>query len=176
DVTALLDHLGIDRAALVGFSLGSVVALHLLHAAPTRFGASVLVATGDGLIGHTPYIIDEVWLQLAEALARAEFPADLPSHVAAYWTFATQVGGDRAASLAAARASYPPCSADEAAAIEVPVLVVSGEVDPVLGRGPLLARAIPQGHYVEIPGADHFMLARDEAAQTATADFLAAHQ
>jgi pimeloyl-ACP methyl ester carboxylesterase len=173
DVIALLDHLAIDRASLIGFSLGSVIALQLLHAAPQRCGPSVLIATGDGLIGIPPYVMAETNPQLIDVLARPEFPADLPPHFAAYWTFATKVGGDRVAALAAASASYPSCSIEDAAKIEVPVLVISGECDPVLGRGPGLAHAIPKGRYVEIPGADHFVLARDETAQVAAVEFLA---
>ena len=49
DVIALLDHLGLDRVSLMGYSLGSVVALHLLHTHPERFTRGVLIATGDGL-------------------------------------------------------------------------------------------------------------------------------
>jgi len=48
DVVALLDHLGIERASLFGYSLGSIVALRLLHQLPHRTGPSVLMATGDG--------------------------------------------------------------------------------------------------------------------------------
>ena len=173
DVIALLDHLAIDRASLIGFSLGSMIALRLLHAAPQRCGPSVLIATGDGLIGIPPYTMAETSPQLIDVLARPDFPANLPSHFAMYWKFATKVGGDRVAALAAASAPYPACSLENAATIEVPVLVVSGECDPVLGRGPRLAQAIPQGRYVEIPGADHFMLARDETAQVAAVEFLA---
>ena len=174
DVIALMDHLAIERASIIGFSLGSIVALRLLHNVRHRCDRSVLVATGDGLIGLPPYTFAEVAPKLCDALARPELPADLPSHVSAYWTFATKVGGDRAAALAAASADYPSCSVDDAAQIEEPVLVISGELDPVMGRGPQLARAIPGGSYVEIAGADHFMLARDQTAQTAAAQFLAA--
>ncbi|TRZ94847.1 MAG: alpha/beta fold hydrolase [Rhodocyclaceae bacterium] len=165
--------MAIDRACLVGYSLGSMIALHLLHTEPQRFGPSVLIATGDGLIGVRPYTTTEVCTKLQGALARPDFPADLPSHVAAYWTFATKVGGDREAALAAASASYPSCSSEAAARIGASVMVVSGEVDPVLGRGPQLARAIPRGRYVEIAGADHFMLARDATVQATVAGFLA---
>lgn len=49
-----------------------------------------------------------------------------------------------------------------------------GECHPVLGRGPSLAQAIPRDRYVEIPGADHFMFARDETVQSTIAEFLAA--
>jgi pimeloyl-ACP methyl ester carboxylesterase len=117
--------------------------------------------------------MDEVATHLRNALSRPDFPSDLPSHVAAYWTFATKVGGDREAALAAASAGYPPCSSEAAMRIAVPVLVVSGECDPVLGCGPRLAQAIPRGRYVEISGADHFMLAHDETVQTTIAEFLA---
>jgi pimeloyl-ACP methyl ester carboxylesterase len=175
DVLALLDHLGHTRASLVGYSLGSAIALNLLHRAPKRVGASVLIATGDGLLGHPPYDSGEVFARLANALAREQFPEDLPSHESSYWTFAVKVGGDRHAALAAVQARYPACTDDEARSIESPVLVVSGELDPVLGRGPRLARAIPCGTYVEIPGADHFVLCRHEAALSAVERFLRLH-
>jgi pimeloyl-ACP methyl ester carboxylesterase len=175
DVLALLDHLGHESASLVGYSLGSAIALELLHRAPHRVGPSVLIATGDGLLGHAPYDFAAVCSRLAVALAREEFPADLPSHESAYWTFALKLGGDRLAALAAVQASYPPCTDREAGSITAPVLVVSGEVDPVLGRGPRLAQAIPLGKYVEIPGADHFALCRDVAALSAVEQFFVPH-
>jgi len=172
DVLALLDHLGVARTSLVGYSLGSKIALHLLHAAAERIGPSVLVATGDGLIGHPPFDSAHVLPQIAAAVSRPEFPADLPSHAATYWTFATNVGGDRQAALAAARASYPVCDVADLTRVDVPVLVVSGERDPVLGRGPRLAAAFPKGRYVEIAGADHFQLAAHKAVRSAAAEFL----
>ena len=46
DVRGLLDHLGIERAALVGNSLGGRVALELAVAHPTRVAKLVLVAAG----------------------------------------------------------------------------------------------------------------------------------
>ena len=173
DVLALLDYLAIEKASLVGYSLGSAVALQLLHKHPDRFNQSVLIATGDGLIGIPPYTLSEVSATLRPALERSEFPVDLPSHIAAYWNFATKVGGDRLASLAAASSPMQASTSSEAASIKVPVLVVSGQVDPVLGQGSLLAKSMPNGRYIEIPGADHFALAALPLAQTEVANFLA---
>lgn len=175
DVLALVDHLGHRSVSLIGYSLGSAIALDLLHRAPHRFGPSVLIATGDGLLGYPPFDLSSGCTRLAVALARDEFPDDLPAHESAYWTFAVKVGGDRLAALAAVQAQYPPCDDRQAKSITAPVLVVSGELDPVLGRGPRLAQAIPHGKYVEVPRADHFALCRDEAALSAVEDFLAAH-
>src|SRR5690606_8271748 len=42
DLTALLDHLGFARAAVVGSSFGSLVTLAALAAVPHRFPAAVL--------------------------------------------------------------------------------------------------------------------------------------
>ena len=173
DVIGLLDQLGIERASLIGYSLGSAIALKLLHQHPARIGPSVLVATGDGLVGEPPHTFAEICPQLENALSSEDFPTALPSHVAAYWTFAVKVGGDRLAALAAARAEYPPCPAGEVARIVAPVLVISGECDPVLGRGPYLAKLIPEGDYVEVPDADHFMLSSNPAVQARAARFLA---
>lgn len=176
DVLALIDHLGHRLVSLIGYSLGSVIALDLLHQAPHRFGPSVLIATGDGLLGHPPFDAASVFKRLSAAVAREQFPDDLPSHEAAYWTFAVNIGGDRLAALAAVRAQYPPCSEQQARSITAPVLVVSGELDPVLGQGPRLAQAIPNGSYVEIAGADHFALCRIEPALAAVESFLTAHK
>ena len=173
DVIALLDHLDVERTALVGYSIGSQVALHLLHTHPQRFRAGALVATGDGLIGFPPHTFRLILPLLDEVLNRPEFPADLPPHQAMYWTFATQIAGDREAVAMMLGGDFPPCTPEEAGSIDVPVLVISGENDPVLGTGPRLAAAIPKARYVEIAGADHFSLAIDETVQQEVAGFLA---
>ncbi|BBO75932.1 alpha/beta hydrolase [Desulfosarcina widdelii] len=171
DVLALLDHLGHQKASIIGYALGSVIGLNLLHKAPARIGPSVLIATGDGLLGDAPFSIAEVFGRLENALERGDFPADLPPHESMYWTLSVKVGGDRLAALAAVQANYPACSLEDARSIQSPVLVVSGETDPILGRGPRLAESIPNGSYIEVPGADHFALSMHEDAFTAVGMF-----
>jgi 2-hydroxymuconate-semialdehyde hydrolase len=53
-VLALMDALEIDKAHLVGNSLGGVIALHLLMYAPERFDRVVLMGAGGGLTEPTP--------------------------------------------------------------------------------------------------------------------------
>ena len=173
DVVALLDQLQIERAAIIGYSIGSTIALHALHTYPSRFTAGALVATGDGIIGVPPLTFPALLPVLVETLNRPTFPDDLPISQAAYWTFAEQMAGDRTAVAMAMSGDFTPCTPEEAASIEVPVLVVSGDQDVVLGTGEHLADTLPHGRYREIPGADHFSLATDENVQKEVAEFLA---
>jgi len=172
DVLAVMDELDLKEVSIVGYSLGSAVALHLIQAYPTRFSKAALVATGDGLLGYPPHVFADLLPVLASAVSREKYPDDLPPYVAAYWTFVAESGGSRQAIAAAAQASYPPLSIALASSIQQPVLVVSGEHDPVLGRGPRLAEAFPNGTYMEIPKADHFSLAASSRVKKAIAEFM----
>lgn len=173
DVVTLLDRLDIERAAIIGYSIGSAIALHALHTHPERFSAAALVATGDGLIGASALTFPALLPVLIETLRRPEFPGDLPPESAAYWTFAEQMAGDRNAVAMSFSGDFAPCTPAEVASIQIPVLVVSGENDPILGTGAHLAAALPRGVYREIAGADHFSLATDQAVQEMVAEFLA---
>jgi pimeloyl-ACP methyl ester carboxylesterase len=174
DVIALLDHLRLDHVDLVAYSIGTAMALHLLQAIPARLGRVALVATGDGLIGLPPHEFSRVLPALAVVADRSAYPEDLPKHAAAYWNFIEATGGDRPALKAFAEARYPPLSVADARSIPHPVLVVSGDSDRVLGRGPRLAGALGNARYLEVAGADHFSLAADVTVQEAVADFLKA--
>jgi pimeloyl-ACP methyl ester carboxylesterase len=58
DVVGLLDHLGIDRADLFGFSLGSLVSTEMAVAHPTRVGRLVLASGHIRPDGYHPEIQD----------------------------------------------------------------------------------------------------------------------
>jgi pimeloyl-ACP methyl ester carboxylesterase len=56
DVINLIDHLKLENIRLIGYSMGTVIALDLLSTHPEYFSKAVLIATGDGLIGLPLYI------------------------------------------------------------------------------------------------------------------------
>jgi len=172
DVIALLDHLKTQRTSLIGYSIGTVIALHLMQHSAERFDRAALVATGDGLIGHLPYTFPETLPKLAQVLEREIYPDDLPKHLAAYWNFVAVTAGDKLALRALTQAGYAPVTIAQAAAIAVPTLVISAENDMVLGRGPHLAQSLGCGQYLEVAGADHFSLAADTSTKAAVAHFL----
>ena len=172
DVVALQEHLNLTCTALIAYSIGTAVALYLLHASPQRFSRAALVATGDGLIGFPPYTFSEVIPTIALVLGRTEYPTDLPPQLATYWNIIQQTGADHMALLAFSKSNFPPLSVEEAANIRVPTLVVSGTKDLVLGCGQRLAAALGQGQYFEVEEADHFSLSRKLKVQTAVASFI----
>lgn len=79
DVIAVMDHLGVERADFVGYSLGAFVGVHLLGHDADRFDSFVLMGIGDE---------DDESLALAPRIAaalRAESPSQITdSEAAAY--------------------------------------------------------------------------------------------
>ena len=58
DVVGLLDHLGIDRADLFGFSLGSLVSTEMAVTYPAQVGRLVLASGHIRADGYHPEILD----------------------------------------------------------------------------------------------------------------------
>lgn len=74
--------------------------------------------------------------------------------------------------IAFSLANYPPLTAEKAAEIDIPTLIISGEKDLVLGQGQKVAETLAKGEYLEIQGANHFTLATDKETHNSTIEFL----
>jgi pimeloyl-ACP methyl ester carboxylesterase len=171
DAMALLKHLEIKQAHLIGYSMGSVIALHLLHQHPEKFLRACLIGTGDGLVGVPPYTFEAILPGFSALLSLTDFPAHLPPHVSAYWTLVHETGGNIEALIAASSADYPHVPIASANEISTPTQIISGENDNVLGTGKILASSLPNSEYLEIGDENHFTLAFSELAQLAVLDF-----
>lgn len=175
DVINLIQHLKLETVALIGYSMGTLIALDLLHKHPENFSSAVLMATGDGLIGQPPLILEKIIPGMAEVFAHETFPSHLPSHISAYWNFVTELGLDKAALTAFSLAEYPTLSPEEVSTIEIPTLIISGENDLVLGQGINTAKKLINGRYLEIKNANHFTLATEKSVHQAVIEFLNVH-
>jgi pimeloyl-ACP methyl ester carboxylesterase len=131
-----------------------------------------LIATGNGLIGIPPFIFANILPELPKVLSFDSFPSHFPSHISAYWSFLNEVGLDRKSMIAFSLANYPPLTAEKAAEIDIPTLIISGEKDLVLGQGQKVAETLAKGEYLEIQGANHFTLATDKETHNSTIEFL----
>jgi pimeloyl-ACP methyl ester carboxylesterase len=176
DTLGLLDHLDIERAHVVGTSMGGMIAQTMAIRHPERVLslASMLSTTGDRWVG-TPKL--RVWTILTR---RA--PEDRDAYIEYFLRVFRMIGSpgypaDDERTRAVAAATYDRChyragTARQLGAImasgsrtaglrglDVPTVVIHGEADPLvpLRAGVATARAIPKAELLTIPGMGHDM-------------------
>ena len=167
DTVALMDHLGIARADVMGYSLGARIAAWLGLKQPARLRSAILGGIGIAMIeGGGP----------GENVAKAlEAPAleDVTDPVGrTFRAFADQTRSDRLALAACLRGSRGLMTREEAAAISVPVLIAVGTADEVAGSAEALGKIIPGSEVLDIPNRDHMRAVGDKVYKAGVADFL----
>ncbi len=167
DVRRLMDHLNIERADLVGFSMGARIAAFLAIAHPDRVRSLVFSGLGinmvRGLGGAEP---------IAAALLTPN-AEDVKSDAArSFRVFADQTKSDRRALAACIRSSRGKVTAEDLAKIRCPVLIAVGTDDVIGGSGAELAALIPGAEHVDIVGRDHMKSVGDLSHKKAVVDFL----
>ncbi len=167
DARRLLDHLGIERADVIGYSMGARIAAYLVLAHPERVRRAVFSGLGDAMVKG---------LGDPEAIAAAlrATSVDEVSDIGArsYRIFAEQTKSDREALAACILGSRRPLSAAEVGKIAVPVLVAVGTEDEVAGSGEGLAALIPGAESFAISGRDHMKAVGDKSHKQAVIAFL----
>ena len=165
---SLLDRLGVDSAHLVGLSFGGQQALHVAVGHPDRVRSLVLADTSPAF--GTNGMTREEWIdQRLEPLRSGLTPADIAESVMAGVSGPDFSGPDFDLAVAAMGRLTPQGYEDAVrclpthdvrdalATIDVPTLVVVGELDPATppGVARLLADGIPDARLVELPGIGH---------------------
>jgi pimeloyl-ACP methyl ester carboxylesterase len=168
DVRALIDHLGIDRADIMGYSMGARITAFLALAHPERVRSAILGGLGYHLVEGVG--LTETIAQALEAPSRADI-ADPTALV--FRTFAEQTKSDLRALAACMRGSRQTLSKAEVGRIAVPVLVAVGSNDRIAGSADALAALIPGAEALVIPGRDHMLAVGDRVFKAAVLDFLA---
>ena len=168
DLGALLDHLAIERADVMGYSMGARITAYFARSQPQRLRSAILGGLGIGLVeGGGP----------GENVAKAlEAPslADVTDPVGrTFRAFADQTRSDRAALAACLRGSRRLMSAEEAAEIRVPLLIAVGTTDEIAGSAAALQRIIPGSQVLDIPRRDHMRAVGDPVYKAGVLAFLA---
>ena len=165
DVLAVTDALGLERADLMGYSMGAWIALNLLARFPRRF--SSVIAGGSGV---RPFRQSDAIIEALEV----NDPAVITDPGArAFRTFTDSSPEiDRLAFAALQRADR--AEADEALLkqVSVPTLLFVGAEDPTREAVQLAARTIPNASLVVLPGEDHFSALRAQTCKDAVTEFL----
>jgi pimeloyl-ACP methyl ester carboxylesterase len=168
DALRLLDHLGLERADVMGYSMGARIAAHFALEAPAR--ARSLIMGGLGI-----HLVEGVGLPLgiADAMEAPSAEGLTDPMQRTFRLFAEQTKSDLKALAACIRGSRQVMSRAEVGAITTPTLVAIGGKDDVAGSGQELADLMPNAGFLEIPGRDHNLAVGDKAHKQGVLAFLA---
>lgn len=194
DAVAVLDHAGIERAHVVGLSMGGFCALHLGLSHPERAASLVVAGCGYGAAPETA----AAFRAECEATARAFDQDGAASTARRYALGPTRVQFQNAdprgwAEFAEALGEHSALGAaltmrgvqksrpslydlrPQLAALRLPTLLVVGDEDePCLAPALMLKRTIPAAGLVVLPKTGHACNLEDPAAfNAAVAHFLA---
>lgn len=167
DGVALLDHLGIERAALLGYSMGARIAAFLAYEHEERVACAIFGGMGMNLINGLSDGNDIISGLLAPSLAGLMHPTARQFRI-----FAEHTGADRAALAACMETSRQPMARADVRRIGMPALVAVGEADDMAGSPEPLAEMLPQGEAFVIPKRDHMRATGDKAFKAAALAFL----
>jgi len=167
DVRALLDHLGVPRADVMGYSMGARIAAFLALAHPDRVRSMVLGGLGS-------HLIDGVGLpeSIAEALEAPSLDDVADPQGRMFRAFADQIRSDRRALAACIRGSRQVLSREQAASIRTPTLIAVGTKDPIAGSAEGLAAVMPNARALPIPDRDHMLAVGDKVFKAGVLQFL----
>lgn len=182
DALALLDHLDIQRAHVVGLSLGGLTAQWLALHAPARVNRLVIansaarIGSADGWAGRAQTVRAEGLAQLAASAPQRWFtPAFLRRRPEAAAKAQQQLAAvDPEAYAACCDALAGADLAAQVPAISAPTLVIAGSEDPVttLADAVFLRDAIPGAHMLALQASHLSNIEADSAFTAALLRFL----
>ncbi|HJS19874.1 MAG TPA: alpha/beta fold hydrolase [Anaerolineales bacterium] len=163
DIAGLLDHLGIQKAAIVGHSMGGYIALAFARVYPERVSGLGLVASQtaadtaerrEGRYKAAAEVADKGIASVVETMA-PKFTSD--AHLQEYARKSME-HQQPAAYIGALKAMAERIdSTSLLASISYPVVIVHGDADALvpIDRAREVKTALPKAHLVEISGAGH---------------------
>jgi pimeloyl-ACP methyl ester carboxylesterase len=186
DVIRLMDHLGILKAHIAGYSMGGGIALQAIATYPDRFYSAILGGAGwqppgGPFEGMMKVLADSLEQgkglgPLVLALNPAGAPKPTSEQIAA---INEQLLADNdALALAAVIRGFSAnrqITQDQLRAIRVPMLAVVGEIDPIKAAVDGMAGVATQLEVVVLPGKDHLTAVADPKLAESMREFLLRH-
>ncbi len=171
DVRALLDHLHIGRADVMGYSMGARITAFLAVNHPARVRSAIIGGLGIKLVDGQTGAMTAVIVAALEAPSLADV-TDPTGRT--FRSFAEQTKSDLKALAACMASPREKLTRERVAGIKVPVLVAVGTKDDVAGSGEALADLIPGARALAIPDRDHMLAVGDRVYKAGVLDFLEA--
>ena len=170
DVRALMDHLGLGRADLMGYSMGARTVAFVALAHSDRVRSLVIGGLGIRLVGGVG--LPE---SIADALEAPSITQVTDPQGYAFRAFAQQTKSDLKALAACIRGSRQTLTRDEMGRIAAPTLIGVGTKDPIAGSAQELAALMPNAVALDIPGRDHMLAVGDKVFKAGVLAFLEEH-
>jgi pimeloyl-ACP methyl ester carboxylesterase len=170
DVLRLMDYLGIEKADLFGYSMGSAISAYLLAHHGERFSSAILGGTGEYLVFES---VPEGETDPVAAALLADDASQVTELVPqGFRAFAEAVpNSDLKALGACAQRLRGPVERAELADVAMPVLIVNA-ANEFVGSPDEVAAAIPGARLVIIPDTDHLTVVPDQRFKDAVLAFL----
>jgi len=167
DAVALLDHLKIEQAAVLGYSMGARIAAFMAFEHEDRVACVIFGGMGMNLINGLSDGNDIIAGLRAPSLDTLTHPTARQFRI-----FADHTKSDREALAACMETSRAPMARADVRRINVPALVAVGETDTMAGPPESLAELMSHGEAYVIPKRDHMRATGDKAFKAAGLAFL----
>lgn len=167
DVRRLLDHLGITRADVMGYSMGARISAFLAMAHPERVRSVVFGGLGYNMVRPMAGTAS-----IASALLAPSIDEVANATARTFRAFAEATRSDLKALATCIRSSREPITAGQLAGLACPVLVAVGSEDVIGGSAVELARLIPGAEALVIEGRDHMKAVGDRVYKQGVLAFL----
>ena len=168
DAGRLLDHLGIAKAAVMGYSMGARISAFLTLQRPDKVSRVIFAGLAERMVlgvGGSEEIHAglkaQSWRDVTDPTGRA------------FRLFAETTKSDLNALAACIRSSRVKIKAEALMSIKCPVLVIAGELDDISGPVQPLVDMIPNARGVVLPERNHMNAVGDSGYKKAVLAFLA---
>jgi pimeloyl-ACP methyl ester carboxylesterase len=161
DVAQLLDHLGLDKADIFGFSLGGLVAMTLALEHPSRVNRLIVAS-----IDHRPDHAEMLRPDDPDMVGRLPTAGDFQAWHDEYRRVAPEPSAFRrvAEKTSTMVAGLIGWADDELAAVSLPVLIVVGDTDFVpVEHAVEMCNLLPRAELCVLPGTTHMEVTRRPA-------------
>jgi pimeloyl-ACP methyl ester carboxylesterase len=185
DVVALLDHLGIEKAHVVGYSLGGIITLKLATTQADRMWTASPLGAGWEKPGDSVFLAAVGGIAEALEAGRGVPPLagslggtrERPGFLHTAWVRVVTRYLNDGRALAAMVRALPALTVqeEELRGIGVPVCSIVGTADPMKPGVDAMLGKVPDHTVFYIEGADHLQATRSPLLERHLREFLSAH-